>query len=73
MKSRRELFEEQLKDLQKDISSLSNKLVSPSVSGLNADTKAKSPQSELKSASLTNGSLTLLPMNMNLIQIFEIF
>ena len=30
MKSRRELFEEQLRDLQKDISSLSNKLATPS-------------------------------------------
>jgi hypothetical protein len=29
MKSRRELFEEQLRDLQKDISSLSNKLAAP--------------------------------------------
>jgi hypothetical protein len=29
MKSRRDLFEEQLRDLQRDISSLSNKLSSP--------------------------------------------
>ena len=35
MKSRRELFEEQLRDLQKDISSLSNKLATPSASSSN--------------------------------------
>jgi len=49
MKTRRELFEEQLRDLQKDISSLSNKLAAPGSSGITNNSNA------------ANGSICIVP------------